>query len=42
MFYTENKSHIPNSPLREDIVREVNRYIGYAYEMISIQAITLP
>lgn len=31
MFYTENKSHIPNSPLREDIVREVNRYIGYAY-----------
>ena len=29
MFYAENKSHIPNSPLREDIVREVNRYIGY-------------
>ena len=29
MFYAENKSHIPNSPLREDIVREVNRYICY-------------
>lgn len=24
-----NESHIPNNPLREDIVHEVNRYIGY-------------
>lgn len=31
MFFTENKSHIPNNPLREDIVREVKRYIGHAY-----------
>ena len=31
MFYAENKSHIPNNPLREDIVREVNRYIGCVY-----------
>ena len=31
MFCTENKSHIPNNPLREDIVREVKRYIGHAY-----------
>lgn len=26
-----NKSHIPNNPLRVDIVDEVNEYIGYAY-----------
>ena len=26
-----NKSHIPNNPLRVDIVDEVKEYIGYAY-----------
>ena len=26
-----NKSHLPNNPLREDIIREVNKYTGYAY-----------
>lgn len=26
-----NESHIPNNPLRVDIVDEVKRYIGYAY-----------
>ena len=26
-----NKSHIPNNPLRDDIVDEVNEYIGYVY-----------
>lgn len=29
--YILNDSHIPNNPLREDIVNEVNNYIGYAY-----------
>lgn len=34
MYYPEillNKTHIPNNPLREDIVDEVDKYIGYAY-----------
>lgn len=34
MNYNEillNESHIPNNPLRIDIVNEVNNYIGYAY-----------
>lgn len=48
MFYAENKSHIPNSPLREDIVRKVNRYIGYVYaddfhsgDYITVNEVTL-
>ena len=48
MFYAENKSHIPNNPLRDDIVREVNRYIGYAYaddfhsgDYITVNEVTL-
>ena len=31
MYSTENKSHIPNNPLREDILNQVNKYIGHAY-----------
>lgn len=34
MYYQEillNKTHIPNNPLREVIVYEVDKYIGYAY-----------
>lgn len=48
MFYADNKSHIPNNPLREDIVREVNRYIGYVYaddfhsgDYITVNEVTL-
>lgn len=26
-----NETHIPNNPLREDIVSEVKKYIGYSY-----------
>lgn len=31
MFSTENKSHIPNNPLREDILNQVKEYISHAY-----------
>lgn len=44
MDYTDillNESHIPNNSLREDIVNEVNKYIGYAYaEDINLMTIS--
>lgn len=48
MFYAENKSHIPNNPLRYDILKQVNDYIGHIYaddfhsgDYITVNEVTL-
>lgn len=48
MFYAENKSHIPNNPLRYDILNQVNDYIGHVYaddfhsgDYITVNEVTL-
>lgn len=48
MFRTENKSHIPNNPLRYDILNQVNDYIGHIYaddfhsgDYITVNEVTL-
>ena len=48
MFYAENKSHIPNNPLRYDILNQVNDYIGHIYaddfhsgDYITVNEVTL-
>lgn len=48
MFHTENKSHIPNNPLRYDILNQVKDYIGHIYaddfhsgDYITVNEVTL-